>query len=257
MNLLWLLPGILAGVLAAVALVPLGREVLRRGIVFVDLAIAQVAATAVVAAHLLGWKGGWEEQLAALLAALSVAALAGLLVERLKKEAEAWIGVIYVAAGALTLLLLAHDPHGAEEGVELLSGQILWAGWGQAAQAAAVAGVVVLWGARVADPWRRSRPFYLILAASVTVLVQILGVFLVFALLIMPALAVVKLKAGWWWVGSLIGGLGVLGGMTASALADLPAGTAIVVGLAVLAPLVRLFLPVGNSREPSKMSAST
>ena len=64
-------PALLAGWLVLATHVPLGIQVLRRGIVFIDLAIAQIAGLGVIAADTLGWEPqGWGVQLAAMGAAL-------------------------------------------------------------------------------------------------------------------------------------------------------------------------------------------
>ncbi|MFN2310139.1 MAG: metal ABC transporter permease, partial [Gammaproteobacteria bacterium] len=71
-----LLPAWLAGLLVLSSHVPLGQQVLARGIIFMDLAIAQIAALGVVVAHATGLDGNaWGVQAAALTAALGGAAL--------------------------------------------------------------------------------------------------------------------------------------------------------------------------------------
>ncbi|HYR25699.1 MAG TPA: hypothetical protein VEQ09_07705, partial [Aquabacterium sp.] len=69
-------PALLAGLLVLATHVPLGQRVLAKGIVFIDLAIAQVAGLGVIAADALGWEPqGWPVQAAAALAALTAAGL--------------------------------------------------------------------------------------------------------------------------------------------------------------------------------------
>src|SRR5579864_5104624 len=73
LEILW--PAFLAGLLVLSTHVPLGRMVLDRGIVFIDLAIAQVAGLGVVIADFLGWEpNGWSVQASAVTAALVAAA---------------------------------------------------------------------------------------------------------------------------------------------------------------------------------------
>ena len=70
LSILW--PALIAGLLVMLSHVPLGQQVLRRGIVFIDLAIAQVAGFGVIAAHAFGMElEGWTTQAAAVIAALS------------------------------------------------------------------------------------------------------------------------------------------------------------------------------------------
>ena len=70
-----ILPALLAGLLVLSTHVPLGREVLARGIIFIDLAIAQIAGLGVIIAYSAGVHEGWEVQLAAVSAALTGAVL--------------------------------------------------------------------------------------------------------------------------------------------------------------------------------------
>ena len=125
-----------AGLLVLATHVPLGIEVLRRGIIFIDLAIAQVASLGVVAADLAGWQSPWSIQAAAGAAALAGALLLTWSEKRWPDLQEALIGLLFVTAAAAGILLLANHPHGGEHLKDLLAGQVLWVGWGQLAPAA-------------------------------------------------------------------------------------------------------------------------
>ncbi len=122
-----LLPAFLAGLLVLATHVPLGQQVLNRGIVFIDLAIAQVAGLGVTAADAFGFEPeGWRVQVAAVTAAL-IGALALTWTEKKWPEVqEALIGVLFVVAACIELLILANNPHGGEHLKDLLVGQILW-----------------------------------------------------------------------------------------------------------------------------------
>ena len=124
-SILW--PALLAGLLVLASHVPMGMQVLQRGIVFIDLAIAQIAGVGVIAADAMGLEPhGWAVQVAALSAAL-IGALALTWTERRWPEIqEALIGVLFVVASCAGLLLLAGNPHGGEHLKDLLVGQILW-----------------------------------------------------------------------------------------------------------------------------------
>src|SRR5499426_3311116 len=125
LSILW--PALIAGLLVVISHVPLGQQVLSRGIVFIDLAIAQVAGLGVIAASRFDFPiEGWGAQIAA-----GAAALAGALLltwtERKRPEVqEALIGILFVLASTAQILLLANDPHGGENLKDLLAGQILW-----------------------------------------------------------------------------------------------------------------------------------
>ncbi len=235
----------IAGLLVLATHVPLGRRVLARGIIFLDLAVAQIAVLGVIAAHALGWETqGWQTQLAAASAALAGAALLAWCEARWPEIQEALIGSAFAVAASLAVLLLSGDPHGGEHLNELLSGQILWVNVVQLAQIAAI--YAVLLGFWV---WRGERlgrtGFYLVFALAITASVQLVGVYLVFASLILPALAVRSrparsgLLAAW-----ALGALAYATGLAASALFDWPAGPAVVIALAAAALLAAWTLKV-------------
>jgi zinc/manganese transport system permease protein len=234
-----LLPALLAGLLVLATHVPLGAQVLERGIVFVDLAIAQIAGVGVIAANALGLEPqGWAVQVSALVAAL-LGALALTWTERRWPEIqEALIGVSFVLASCAGLLLLAGNPHGGEHLKDLLVGQILWVSTTQlVGMAVLTAFVLALWfGARE----RLGRVgFYLLFALAVTASVQLVGVYLVFTSLIVPALGARALRPGLRLpTAYAIGVLGYLLGLVLSARFDLPSGAVVVLAMAALAPLV-------------------
>jgi zinc/manganese transport system permease protein len=222
-----LLPAFAAGILVLLTHVPLGMEVLRRGIIFIDLAVAQFAAFGIVAAHAWGADiRGWQMQAAALAAALAGALFLHWREKRSPRHQEAVIGVAFVGIACAAILVLAKDPNGGEHLRELLVGQILWSTWsGLLPLATVTAGVLAAWyGLNL----RRSPlGFYLLFAIAITASVQIVGVYLVFASLIVPALA----GSGSRWLGLAVGVAGYAGGLLASALLDLPSGAAIVVAV--------------------------
>lgn len=234
-------PAFVAGLLVLATHVPLGMQVLERGIVFVDLAVAQIAGLGVIVATTLGWPAhGPGVQIAAVTAALAGALLLGLTDRRAGRFQEALIGVSFVLAASAGVLLLASNPHAGEHLQDLLVGQILWVDADHLAWLAAVsAAVLAVWfGARA----RLGRlGFYALFAIAVTVAVQVVGVYLVFSSLIIPALATqrmagrARLAAGY-----AVGAAGYAAGLAASALADLPSGAVIVWGLAVAGSVAAL-----------------
>src|ERR1700704_4486609 len=138
-------PALVAGLIVLASHVPLGQQVLARGIVFIDLAIAQVAGVGVISAHYFGLElQGWVTQVAAVSAAL-LAALLLTWTERKRPEVqEALIGVLFVLASTAQILLLANDPHGGEDLKDLLAGQILWVSTGQLIRTAVITAVFAL-----------------------------------------------------------------------------------------------------------------
>ena len=236
-----LLPALAAGLLVTATHVPLGTQVLARGIVFIDLAIAQIAGCGVLFADQLGFEAeGAAVQIAALAAALGGALLLTWTERVFADVQEAVIGVVFVLAASGGVLLLASNVHGGEHLRDLLVGQILWAQPSRLAWVGAVyAGILALWfgfGDRLGRVG-----FYALFAVAVTLSVQLVGLYLVFATLIVPPLATRRLTrhrlvAAW-----ALGAAGYAGGLLLSTAADLPSGPMIVWVLAALAIVVEVF----------------
>ncbi len=225
-----LAPALAAGALVVATHVPLGLQVLKRGIIFIDLAIAQIAGLGVLLATVAGFDaGGWGIQLIAFSAALLGALLLYGCERRWPESLEAVIGSVFVLAASAGILLLAHNPHGGEHLKDLLVGQILWVGFDQLPPVAVLyAAILVAWFAWQAE--RRPVLFYVLFAVSVTASVQLVGVYLVFASLILPALAARRraTRSGALLAGYSTGALGYGAGLLVAALGDFPAGAVIV-----------------------------
>ena len=244
-------PAFCAGLLVIAAHVPLGQQVLARGIVFIDLAIAQIAGLGVIAADALGWEPqGYAVQVAAIAAALLGALLLTYTERRWPDIQEALIGVLFVLAACAGIVLLANNPHGGEHLKDLLVGQILWVSYTQLIPVALLTAVVlVLWfGMRA-----RLGPvgFYALFAIVVTASVQLVGVYLVFASLIIPALASRYHPARRRLVvGYAVGVLGYAFGLALSALLDLPSGAVVVWTLAICGMVAASLARWGAGAKP-------
>ena len=148
------------------------------------------------------------------------------------EQQEAIIGVSFVLAASLAILLLADHPHGGEEIQHLLSGQMLFVSWGDIAAHAPIYGfILAAWFLK--PNVRRGIRFYLLFALAITSSVQLVGVYVVFASLILPALAALKSNlpqlTAW-----LCGIASVLLGIMTAMFADIPAGPVIVVGYVLM-----------------------
>jgi len=242
LSILW--PAFLAGLLVLSTHVPLGQQVLARGIVFIDLAIAQVAGLGVTIAGGLGFESeGWRVQAAAVAAAMIGALLLTWTERKWPEVQEALIGVLFVFAACVELLVLANNPHGGEHLKDLLVGQILWVSPESLIPIAILYGaaLVVWFGAR---QWLGRIGFYGLFALLVTQSVQLVGIYLVFASLIVPALAARRFSPSWKLpVAYLVGILGYVIGLVASSLLDLPTGAMIVVALVGVFLLTALLAP--------------
>ena len=223
-----LIPAFIAGMLILLTHVPLGMKVLERGIIFADLAVAQIAGLGVVIAGLAGYS---EQplviQLIAVGSALLGAALLTYIEHFLTEVREASIGLLFVLAASGGILLMSHDTHAGEHLKNLLVGQILWVSNAQllatAVLSAAILSIWILFRLKLG-----TFGFYALFALAVTASVQLVGVYLVFASLIIPALATCKLQKKRMSVAYIIGLSGYAGGLLLSVWLDLPAGAAIV-----------------------------
>jgi len=238
-------PALVAGLLVLATHVPLGMQVLDRGIVFIDLAIAQIAGLGVIGADAVGLpEHGIAVQAAAVGAALLGAWLLTWTEKRAPQQQEALIGVMFILAACAGILLLAGNPHGGEHLKDLLVGQILWVQWSQLPW---LAGLTALLLAALRLGWveRLGRfGFYGVFALAVTASVQLVGVYLVFSSLIIPALATRgQVGARRYAVAYAVGVAGYGLGLALSALLDLPSGAVIVWTLAACAAAGAMLAP--------------
>src|SRR5262249_4174895 len=153
---------------------------------------------------------------------------------------------------ALQLILLASNPSGAEHLKDLLVGQILWVTPAKLIQLSLLyAPIVVIWA--VFDLTRNRALFYTVFAISITISVQVVGMFLVFSSLIIPALAArVGPERLQHILAFNIGAAGYIAGLLLSGIFDIPTGAAIVCALVpvaiIAAGLIRLC--AGRVQEP-------
>ena len=227
----------------------LGLHVLARGVIFVDLALAQVAALGITVALLAGHP---PASAAAYWYALAFAIGGGLLlaltrVRRAPIPQEAIIGVVYAVSASVTVLVVDRAPQGAERIKQLLVGSILTVTGGE------VITLALLYSAVGAAHWLVRRPmlalsfggrdlggprvlawdalFYASFAVVVTSSVRVAGVLLVFAFLVVPAAMAALLVRGLTrrlLLGWLTGAAVSAAGLVASYRWDLPTGAAIV-----------------------------
>ena len=235
----------------------LGVHVLAREVVFVDIAMAQIAALGATVAFLVGYETETWQSYAYALAATIVGSVVLALSRSRRRHVsqEAVIGVVYAVSSAGAVLVADRAAHGAEQVRGMLVGNLLAVG---PLEVAKVAGLYALVGVL---HWLCRRPFFLISAdpdaayaqgwrvrlwdfvfyASFGVVVassvRVAGVLLVFSYLIVPALAGVTLGGSvlarlliGWGFGTLVSVLG----MIASAALDLPTGATIVCAFGVI-----------------------
>ena len=218
-----LIPAFLAGLLVTATHVPLGIQVLQRGIVFIDLAIAQIAGLGIMLADLFGWEPqGWASQGVAMSAAIAGAIVLTWAEKNWPDVQEATIGVSFVLAASAALLLV---------------GQILWVNINTLLPVLLVYAVILaLWFGLTERLGRAG--FYVLFACTVTISVQLVGVYLVFAGLIIPALATRKFGSHRLIAAYATSAAGYALGLVLSSLFDWPSGAVIVWAMACVAIIV-------------------
>lgn len=248
----------------------LGLHVVKRGVIFVDLALAQLAAFGTTLGFLFGWglhsTQGYILALSFTLVGAGIFALTRF--RRQKVPQEALIGIVYAVAAAASVLVLSRAPDGGEELKSLMVGHLLFVSWKEVLTIAGIYSVLGLlhWVFRKPlllisrDPeiafskgmhvraWDFF--FYATFGAIVTSSTELAGVLLVFSFLVVPAVCGVLLAnsdAGRLAVGWISSVLTCLAGILASYYMDLPTGAAIVcmfgVTLLICAGVARIFGP--------------
>lgn len=276
---LWLWPLIALVVLPA-ALVYFGLHVVGRGIIFVDLALAQIAALGIATAVLLGADAehGALPYVLATLFTLAGAALFSLTRFRHPRVPhEAIIGIIYIVAAAAATMVLSRTAAGDEEIKNLLVGNILLVSRGEVIRTTLLYLAIGVFHFALRrkfhllsfDPDEAERQgisvrlwdflFYATFGLVVTSFVRIAGVYLVFSYLIVPAVCGALLSSrtaarlGIGWAVALTAGLTGLLLSTQLQSMDLPTGPTIVCtfGLLLVLSGAISFVKTRRSPEPS------
>lgn len=245
----------------------LGLHVVSRGVIFVDLALAQIAALGATFAFLLGFAAhGTVSYMYSLLFAFAGAAIFSISKLRDKRvPQEAFIGIAFAVASAATILLADRAPEGAEFVQSMLTGALLWVTWPTIAKTAGIYALIGLlhWVYRKRflmmslDPEGAASAgfsvrwwdflFYMSFGFVITSSVAIAGVLLVFSFLVIPSVIAmlfatdtrVRLAIGWC-VGTVVSMVGL--GLSYSY--DFPSGPAVVVtfGMALLVAAAARYL---------------
>lgn len=277
--LLLMIPPFVACMVFVAMLGYLGVHIIGRGVIFVDLALAQMAALGSTVALLVGVGDGG---MTSYVFAFGFSTLGALLFAVTRSTSgkppvphEAIIGIVYVVASAATLLVADKAPHGAETIKEALAGTILWVTWPQIAKLAAVYAVIGVfhWLLRhrfltvsleeetaLAAGWRIrwwDFLFYFSFGIAITLAVPIAGVLLVFTFLVVPAAIAflftrrVRLLIAVSWLSAAVA---AAAGLTVSFEFDLPTGPVIVCAfgtLLLIAGLARRLIRSGAGARPA------
>lgn len=241
----------------------LGLHVLARGVIFVDLSLAQVASFGATLSLI--WDPEHRSPLGYFLALGATFLAAGLFAFGRRHEhrfsQEALIGIVYAMATAAVVLVVDRLAHGAEHLKEAIVGQILWVGWREVIHTFLIysaVGLVHFVFRRqffASSTGTRSRPlwdflFYALFGVVITSSTHVAGVLLVFSFLIVPAVVSglffsttrARLLFGW-----LLSSLLSVAGMYISYKTDAPVGAVMVVLFTIIPILSLLALSFRSS----------
>ncbi len=241
---LFLLPAFLACLILTGIHTYLGLHVVRRGIIFLDIALAQIAALGITLAMAWGYEAESEAAYFFALVTTMVAAILFSVIRRQKVFLEAIIGITFAVSSSLSILVADRLPHGGEHLKYILNGNILWVAHGELLKTAIIYSVIGLIHfllrnklMAMSENHGEKHSFWLDLffygsfGLVITSSVQIAGVLLVFSFLIVPSVMSQLFFKTWkqqtifgWLLGLIVSILGIF----LSYHYDLPTGAALV-----------------------------
>jgi zinc/manganese transport system permease protein len=242
-----------------------GIHILERGIIFVDLAMAQFIALGIALAFLMGHEGSARNYYAVAFAIVGASVFS--MARRIQRivNMEAFIGVLYIFSLAGSILILDRTPHGLEEFKAILNGNILWITPSDILKTfilyAAIGLLHLVFRKKFfALSYEESNGpfweflFFLSFALVLVSSVQLAGILQVFSFLVIPALigrlftrSPMKILIGGWGIGLAASMVGI----TLSYKLDLPTAPLIVASLSVAFFILLVFRIVWKRRSDS------
>ncbi len=249
-----LLTVLIATLVIAVSLPVLGQRVLARRIVFVDLALAQVAAT--------GYALGMALEIPGVYAAAATTAIAVIFLSLMDEDTplpkEAVMGGVYAFAASVGMVLLSLLPYGEGQLMGLLFGSVLgidWQGIGELAVFAALGLALAL--PDHANSFAGRMRFYAGLSLIIVPAIYAIGVLLVFAYLVMPALSVWRRgHNGPAWEALTLAAIASIAGTFIADYLDLPPSATVVLTLATIAVITGTYIHFNNLGPPETEEAT-
>ena len=252
-----------------------GLHIIRRGVIFVDLAFAQIAALGSTVAFMLG---NHADDATSYLFAFGFTVLGALLFSVTRVEdghvsQEAYIGISYVVASAAVILLSSFSPEGAEHVKETLTGSLIWVTWPTVAKMAGVYALIAIfhWFVRhqmiavtfAPQTVRNIKVwdfvFYVSFGVAITFSVNVAGVLLIFSTLVIPAVIAYLYTTHFMtalFIAWIAGAVAIAGGVAVSFAWDITTGPLLVVAFGVVLVLAILVKPVLGRRMGTPIDAT-
>jgi zinc/manganese transport system permease protein len=248
-----------------------GIHILERGIIFVDLAMAQFIALGIALAFLMGHEGSARNYYAVAFAIVGASVFS--MARRIQRivNMEAFIGVLYIFSLAGSILILDRTPHGLEEFKSILNGNILWVTSSDILKTfllyAAIGLLHLVFRKKFfALSYEESNGpfweflFFLSFAFVLVSSVQLAGILQVFSFLVIPALigrlftrSPMKILIGGWGIGLAASMVGI----TLSYKLDLPTAPLIVASLSIAFFILLILRIVWKRRSDSLTNTQT
>ena len=250
----------------------LGLHVIRRKVIFVDLALAQIAALGTTVGFLFGIMpdstGAYWFSLLFTFIGAAVFSISRLRYEKIPQEAI--IGLTYAIAASVAILVIDKAPHGAEHIKEILTGSILWVKWESIRNAAIVYSFIglfhfifrkqfILISENPDEAFKRGLNvrlwdflFYVSFGIVITHSVGTAGVLLVFVFLVVPAIASMMITNVLWKqliIGWSMGLIVSIIGLYLSYIADLPSGPTVVSFYGLMLIFIALYLYIFRAKK--------
>jgi len=281
LELKWMLLPFLACLVLSINHVYLGIHVIARKVIFVDLALAQIAALGATYALMLGYDPYGDSLKVSLFSlAFTFVGAGAFAIARMRKEKvpqEAFIGIIYAAASAAAILLLSKSATGGEEIKHMLVGDVLLVSLPTIINMALLYGSIGIFHIVFRrkfllislDPERAEASgirvrlwdilFYMSFGVVITKSVAIVGVLLVFSYLVVPAVIAqmwcesvrARLLLGW-----LAAILASTAGIVWSFYSDYPTGPAVVVMLGIFLIMSSIVYYIRHAPAPGRAVAN-
>lgn len=234
-------PALVIGIVISLTHAPLGIEVLKRGIIFIDLSIAQIVALVIILLKVYLHKLNYYVfQIVLLLSAIATSYIFYIIEKISPKRQEALIGVSYILSASIAVIIMAENPHGGDEIQKSLTGDLLFVTFKDILKHALIyATIIYLWFAKKVI--REGIGFYILFAFAITSSVQLVGVYVVFASLILPAIAAYNYKNKHL-IAYICGISSVATGIIFSTITDLPTGPLLVICYCIIAGFIN-FIP--------------
>ncbi len=253
----------------------LGLHVLRRKVIFVDLALAQIAALGTTVGFLFGimpdTTGAYWFSLMFTFIGAGVFSISRIRHEKIPQEAV--IGLAYAIAASVAILVIDKAPHGAEHIKEILTGSILWVKWETIRTAAIVYSFVgvfhfiyrkqfILISENPTEAYKKGMNvrfwdflFYVSFGVVITHSVGTAGVLLVFVFLVVPAITSMLITDVLWKqlvIGWSMGVVVSIVGLYLSYIGDLPSGPTVVSFYGLMLIIVALYLYIYRAEMRKK-----